>query len=249
MLKLQSGIAGISIHAPQARGDLKGICHFNTCGYFNPRPASAGRRYERADIYSDCNISIHAPQARGDTIWSAFGLQYRLHFNPRPASAGRLSTPTIEGTIMRNFNPRPASAGRLAAGDGGAAEGINFNPRPASAGRRLNSFARSPIRIFQSTPRKRGATPTACENRTRSSISIHAPQARGDFVNLVHSLIRREFQSTPRKRGATVIFVTVAVNRPFQSTPRKRGATKKQAVLTARRGISIHAPQARGDPF
>ena len=53
---------GISIHAPQARGDYV----VGAGKHFNPRPASAGRQEQWDKWGATLDISIHAPQARGD---------------------------------------------------------------------------------------------------------------------------------------------------------------------------------------
>ena len=123
----------ISIHAPQARGDLRAVENALADERFQstPRKRGATEAYMFRNFWR--NISIHAPQARGDVFFS---------YSARSFS---------------NFNPRPASAGRLAKVE--TVEKLNAISIHAPQARGDDySVQRGAEITFQSTPRKRGAT-------------------------------------------------------------------------------------------
>ena len=81
----------------------------------------------------------------------------------------------------------------------------------------------------------------------RNVISIHAPHAGRDGVNIkiIDKLIL--FQSTRPMRGATVRGGDAAMDYIFQSTRPMRGATDGSIPCDRSQCISIHAPHAGRD--
>ena len=122
---------------------------------------------------------------------------------------------------------------------------------------------------FQSTPLMRGATSYIAHYTGRTTVSIHAPHARGDMegqtqfispnvsIHAPHargdlsspppSSVLSVFQSTPLMRGATTAFPISLTVLEFQSTPLMRGATLIGLITASPLLVSIHAPHARGD--
>ena len=79
-------------------------------------------------------------------------------------------------------------------------------------------------------------------------ISIHAPLAGCDFVQIGGIFLIYEFQSTHPLRGATrAEEILRGSNRTFQSTHPLRGATETICCVLVSFGISIHAPLAGCD--
>ena len=103
--------------------------------------------------------------------------------------------------------------------------------------------------IFQSTPRKRGAT--CGEEFTATNICNFNPRPasagrRGGNGEILRCNI---FQSTPRKRGATRSgHNDYHPARISIHAPQARGDNVAEENIPII-GISIHAPQARGDLF
>ena len=81
------------------------------------------------------------------------------------------------------------------------------------------------VREFQSTLLMRGATSSKSTCFFKASISIHAPHARSDAINIDVWAGAQQFQSTLLMRGATFASQSIRVSL----------------------SISIHAPHARSD--
>ncbi len=124
---------------------------------------------------------------------------------------------------------------------------IYFNPRAPCGARRKKSQTFWGCFIFQSTRPMRGATLLVHMAGIGRPISIHAPHAGRDIVELVSPLVLSAFQSTRPMRGATFSGLILSAISKFQSTRPMRGATIPAADVWAAIGISIHAPHAGRD--
>ena len=125
-----------------------------------------------------------------------------------------------------NFNPRSPCGERLYTGLCCKARERDFNPR-SPCGERL--VERSPV-------------------YSTFNISIHAPRAGSDRLQIQSAVAPRAFQSTLPVRGATAWAAAgLAAPIPFQSTLPVRGATRWQLLHKGPAPISIHAPRAGSD--
>ena len=102
------------------------------------------------------------------------------------------------------------------------------------------------MRISIHAPRAGGDRLQMLTGKT-NEISIHAPRAGGDTLSTARAAQQYEFQSTPPVRGATFLIRGFWTSPEFQSTPPVRGATWCKARNCDVTGISIHAPRAGGD--
>ena len=235
----------ISIHAPRAGGDGKKRWSSSHNLKFQSTPPVRGATNAVRVIYVVCTISIHAPRAGGDGFpaLSLAGFQISIHA-PR---AGGDPTAAPLPPLAENFNPRPPCGGR-----------------PPSTREAMGQLS------FQSTPPVRGATQAGRFCPAGDGISIHAPRAGGDTVEVSGYGAFDGFQSTPPVRGATGLggdlgyMATISIHAPraggdvrgqiamleliiFQSTPPVRGATLNDFRSRMEKKISIHAPRAGGD--
>ena len=172
------GVAGVSIHAPHARGDLQSVYVF-----LLPR------------------VSIHAPHARGDTC-PLRAPAARKRFNPRPSCEGRPQGAN-RGLAPSRFNPRPSCEGRpstfLAYATSSSFQSTPlmrgatppckperrqrrcFNPRPSCEGRPRPLRGLHDCEVVSiHAPHARGDRIPVVVCARRNVVSIHAPHARGD---------------------------------------------------------------------
>ena len=84
---------------------------------------------------------------------------------------------------------------------------------------------------------------------TNPIISIHAPQARGDRLDIIAFAIDADFNPRPASAGRREIWRTTAPTGHFNPRPASAGRPAGNAKNQKLRVISIHAPQARGDPI
>ena len=192
--------ARVSIHAPRARGD------------------AAAARYA-----ADDNVSIHAPRARGDKVGSQRVNQIRC-FNSRPSCEGRHSLDVLQHLFIVSIHAPRARGDDRAIPLGSLIPVSIHAPRARGDERNTKTLE---VQMFQFTPLVRGATASkepsfrlfgfnsrpSCEGRpmgkysiTISSVSIHAPRARGDVRGLVKEFYGERFNSRPscegRRQGA-----------------------------------------------
>ena len=179
----------ISIHAPLAGSDQ-----------------SAGNHEIRE------TISIHAPLAGSDKRINEKD-ESLPHFNPRSPCGERLlkqvsnsltesefqSTLPLRGATRRKslpprehryFNPRSPCGERRAATISSTSD-LYFNPRSPCGERRASSRAFVCSMVFQSTLPLRGATIASIISRQLGGISIHAPLAGSDALEVQDGSGRR----------------------------------------------------------
>ena len=166
----------ISIHAPRAGSDARGIFHKGDTLISIHAPRAGSDRHGSLRARNPC-ISIHAPRAGSDA----------RYYDSRPWN------------LISIHAPRAGSDG---GGDVRPCFITYFNPRSPCGER--PSAQRSPTGkpVFQSTLPVRGATINRFTSYAFESISIHAPRAGSDpafFVNIS----ALQFQSTLPVRGAT----------------------------------------------
>ena len=123
----------------------------------------------------------------------------------------------------------------------------DFNPR-SSYEERLHSLEHGYADYtFQSTLLMRGATRVVKVRQVDRVISIHAPHARSDAVEMVMERLSKQFQSTLLMRGATCddgfrdVFAAISIHAPHARSDSASVASQ------AEQEISIHAPHARSD--
>ncbi|MDK2972845.1 MAG: hypothetical protein PWP23_2600 [Candidatus Sumerlaeota bacterium] len=170
--------AGVSIHAPRARGDSRHASPLDDSPGFNPRPSCEGRPNRHAERFFPDDVSIHAPRARGDGRRAEHAralLRVSIH---APRARGDVSG-CGDHRGVHCFNPRPSCEGRPPGGQTG-------------------HFTREE---FQSTPLVRGATPQPQLIVPVIQVSIHAPRARGDTRNSASSRTRTRFNPRPSCEG------------------------------------------------
>ena len=197
--------------------------HSHHLRHFNPRPPCGGR-----------------PPGR-------IGYPYYLYnFNPRPPCGGRQaspicsykylifqSTPPVRGATLQKEQTEIAGEISIHAPRAGGDNKpsiilrpiFHFNPRPPCGGRLYKANKIHFCYLFQSTPPVRGATKVRYAGLTPTGISIHAPRAGGDGVDLIGDLGEDYFNPRPPCGGRRVL--------PLD--------------LTTEFKISIHAPRAGGD--
>ena len=200
ILTISRPLAGVSIHAPHARGDWKPSDNPIRNLQFQSTPLMRGATFSQ--VWQCCSgiVSIHAPHARGDMAASLYSTCGSL-FQSTPLMRGATwiasqcdkismfqSTPLMRGATSLQY---PAAARQVvsihaphARGDiasisgGGASSG--FNPRPSCEGRQDVKEIDEYQLQFQSTPLMRGATIVPNPVKSIVIVSIHAPHARGD---------------------------------------------------------------------
>ena len=167
---------------PPCEGRPKGAGDPGRPEGFNPRPPCEGRLaiVRWALLWGD--VSIRAPLARGDKRprrWRPT----RHGFNPRPPCEGRRCCSMSTWLDMAVSIRAP-----LARGDRVCLWGKwlfdRFNPRPPCEGRLIEAMLPALNNWFQSAPPLRGATmvPQGCDSPPQ--VSIRAPLARGDPVQV-----------------------------------------------------------------
>ena len=146
----------ISIHAPRAGGDRRGV-----------------------PFLAPVIISIHAPRAGGDYIVGKFNLNQILFQSTPPVRGATIERDTAT-VIPADFNPRPPCGGRPGGTGGADRVHADFNPRPPCGGR-LQSYVHTlPYLDFNPRPPCGGRPCELCWYSNSIRISIHAPRAGGD---------------------------------------------------------------------
>ena len=244
--RLQDVLCGdISIHAPLAGCDAKNAADEIVVTLFQSTHPLRGATTRHLLVSFQNYISIHAPLAgcdpggyRAERLEPHFNprtpcgvrppfilpVHFSSHFNPRTPCGVR---PTFRAGNSRsaNFNPRTPCGVRpgVVVNSVDRAEFQSTHPlRGATTYSKNNAPCRSQ---FQSTHPLRGATSSPDKSSRHGSISIHAPLAGCDLLQMATKTFGASFQSTHPLRGAT----------------RRRGIPCRDC------GISIHAPLAGCD--
>ena len=111
--------------------------------------------------------------------------QFRhIHFNPRSSCEERHDDPIVDLINRFYFNPRSSCEERPGAVDG-LADARYFNPRSSCEERLQRDKTATILSEFQSTLLMRGATRGLGRRAHPAYISIHAPHARSDHVDLL----------------------------------------------------------------
>ena len=169
-------------------------------------------------LYQTINlVSIHAPRARGDYELGWYVSSIEFQFTPlvRGATCRRGSA-----NLLRRFNSRPSCEGRPEAVLDEAVVRVSIHA-PRARGDAVAAIATAATE-FQFTPLVRGATIAkrmitiitsfnsrpSCEGRltprrnlSKLIVSIHAPRARGDGVDIGGGLRTNVSIHAPRARG------------------------------------------------
>ena len=164
------------------------------------------------------------------------------------------STPPVRGATPRHRSHHPKVEVSIHA--------------PRAGSDKMGKAFRSAEQVSIHAPRA-GSDEVSCEVDQGAEVSIHAPRAGSDQAQ--HHRERRRHVSIHAPRagsdparqalgrgaggfnprppcGERQVPTTAAIqSRLFQSTPPVRGATGDARVLSARRGVSIHAPRAGSD--
>ena len=161
-------------------------------------PRAGGDAFVRK-LDAQGNISIHAPRAGGDSA-AGCSMPTRRHFNPRPPCGGRRELHILE------------------------ADELIFQSTPPVRGATYNLPGRYLHGGFQSTPPVRGATIRGYAIRRERGISIHAPRAGGDDIDILG-----------------LVYPIISIHAP------RAGGDRTNSALCCSIFISIHAPRAGGD--
>ena len=124
-------------------------------------------------------------------------LTRRTNFNPR-APCGARHVFSRRGVVISAISIHAPRAGRDAAEGGRAGWITNFNPRAPCGARQVTDVEVESIAKFQSTRPVRGATPHPPRPRRPHQISIHAPRAGRDLLDLAGYLTFRISIHAPR---------------------------------------------------
>jgi len=197
----------VSIHAPRAGSDPSRMTPSQSAGGFNPRSPRGERLGATGELPRPCNVSIHAPRAGSDgrRRWKR---RWPASFNPRSPRGERLAvilrktrSHVFQSTLpARGATWPPARAScrdpvSIHAPRAGSDPSIVsptthsacFNPR-SPRGERRGTLARpSRAMMFQSTLPARGATCFAPDWFDYWAVSIHAPRAGSDRVQMVRT--------------------------------------------------------------
>ena len=168
------------------------------------------------------SISIHAPLAGSDER-QVGSTRHFANFYPRSPRGERHGEPCLPYS-PENFYPR-SPRGERQRFKTSAPKTWDFYPR-SPRGERLRRLIRIPRNHW---------------------ISIHAPLAGSDVVQIVQCIPHTIFLSTLPSRGATHFSIPGLFHREFLSTLPSRGATSGGVLRIHGIIISIHAPLAGSD--
>ena len=195
----------ISIHAPRAGRDAGCGDNLPALIQFQSTRPVRGATRNRPLPRSGGKISIHAPRAGRDPERRRASAS-RRHFNPRAPCGARL---------LQSFHTQPSST---------------FQSTRPVRGATTSQPRKERRSIFQSTRPVRGATPLLERPGAYILISIHAPRAGRDLVDIIGLLANRISIHAPRAGRDTGYAQANGTPILFQSTRPVRGATGKPAT-------------------
>ena len=245
--RLDEDVREISIHAPRAGSDRKGVGQDRAGRDFNPRSPCGERLRLVARVVEVGRISIHAPRAGSDTT-SPASFPTASNFNPRSPCGERRCADSRRWVPLRHFNPRSPCGERLAYPNfdkfkdefqstlpvrgatpcGRSLHGrpTNFNPRSPCGERRLCPCGLARRRGYFN-PR------SPCGERPR---------------RIGEALGTTQFQSTLPVRGATAPIPSGRQEKEHFNPRSPCGERRDHSMrLHHRMEISIHAPRAGSD--
>ena len=191
----------ISIHAPRAGGDERGLYGQRRIMIFQSTPPVRGATSKAMILCAGQWISIHAPRAGGDpTLWLNTRIGTRFQ-----------STPPVRGATTGNFIP--------------AQKRNDFNPRPPCGGRQICTDTVLKNRKISIHAPRAGGDLHCLQVRAAIEISIHAPRAGGDGRKKAETEREYNFNPRPPCGGRPQRPARGYYGGRFQSTPPVRGAT------------------------
>ncbi len=101
------------------------------------------------------------------------------------------------------------------------------------------------IKVFQSTPPVKAATPDNAFKRQAVFISIHAAREGGDLRVRRFRRPQLQFQSTPPVKAATITQLPRIYRSKFQSTPPVKAATDTVGIAKLRSAVFQSTPPVK----
>ena len=143
----------------------------------------------------------------------------QIYFNLRPPCGGRHDIHTTIALLLR-FQSTPPWGATSGAQSSSAAQQISIH---------ATIHYRSSGGYFNPRPHV-GATPAQGRSGLGLAISIHAPHAGGDTLNITNRVQNRDFNPRPPCGGRLLHALAVQGIETFQSTPPMRGATCSPSI-------------------
>ncbi|EFR34561.1 hypothetical protein HMPREF9294_0148 [Porphyromonas asaccharolytica PR426713P-I] len=190
-------------------------------------------------------VSIHAPRAGCDLyLFRGGGRRHRFQFT-HPVRDAILRSPGYSYTLS-GFNSRTPCGVRLLVCRC-LVRSISFNSRTPCGVRQLRKYIGNVMYVFQFTHPVRGATHAEVVPCGYARVSIHAPRAGCDLLDLFILFGLQSFNSrTPCGVRHTLVLGSPRARRFNSRTP---CGVRQQSCIIVRQSteVSIHAPRAGCD--